>query len=151
VRKIDNYDVNVVGGRIVAQLIDGLLLLIIASGLILLGGGFASEVQSLSLLVILSLFLSPLVYNAGMEAYWDGQTVGKKVMNIKVLSVTGTEAGLGKSIVRNLPAVFSLGLFSILAALLCMALSDRKQRLFDHLAGTVVVRDGTGNIGSPGF
>lgn len=148
-RRNHGYDVDVVGARCIAQIVDGICIFAALIAVVVLGGGLASEAGGLSPLLVLVVFLLPIGYNAGLETYWDGQTVGKKLMNVKVLAENGSEAGPGKAIVRNLPAVFSFGIFSVLVAFVSMAMTDRKQRLFDILAGTVVVKDSTVRTGSP--
>lgn len=59
--------------------------------------------------------------------------------DIRVVDENGSEASVGQAFVRNLPAIFNLGVLSLLVALAMMASTDRRQRLFDTLAGTVVV------------
>lgn len=75
-----------------------------------------------------------------MELVWRGQTVGKKLMGLRVVDEQGLKLRASQVVVRNLlrfvdmlPAFYALGgLVSLF--------SPRAQRLGDLAAGTVVVR-----------
>ena len=79
-------------------------------------------------------------YGALLEWRWSGQTFGKRVVGLRVLSFYGTPIGFGQAAVRNLlrtvdilPAGYLVGGVT--------ALCDRStRRLGDIAAGTVVVR-----------
>ncbi len=74
-------------------------------------------------------------YFAICEWRW-GQTVGKRVMGIRVVRADGSDAGFGPASLRNLLRLVDF--FGIGA--LMIAGTERKQRLGDKVAGTVVVR-----------
>lgn len=78
-------------------------------------------------------------YFAISEAKFQGQTLGKKALNVRVISVDGTPITVRQAWLRNLlriadflPAVYIAGVTSILA-------NQRAQRLGDMVAGTMVV------------
>jgi uncharacterized RDD family membrane protein YckC len=72
-----------------------------------------------------------------------GATLGKFTLNLRVRRLDGNGIGLSKSLVRNLSRVVdAIGVY--LVGFLIANFSDRKQRLGDHLAGTVVVQGGSG-------
>ncbi|NHN43479.1 RDD family protein [Halorubellus sp. JP-L1] len=145
-------NVDVFGERIVAQIVDGIIQVVLAFGLLIgltgVAGAAAEASESVAsgigLFGLLVAFAAMFFYNAGLEYYWDGQTVGKRLMGIKVVDESGDAASFGQTIVRNIPAVFNLGIFSVFAALLTMALSDKTQRIFDVLASTIVVEKASG-------
>ncbi len=75
-----------------------------------------------------------------MELIWRGQTIGKKLMGLRVMDEQGLKLQLFQVVVRNLlrwvdmlPAFYGLG--GVVALF-----SARSQRLGDLAAGTVVVR-----------
>ncbi len=81
------------------------------------------------------------VYFIVLEALWQGQTIGKRVVRIRVLNVDGTPLGWRGSFVRNLlraadflPLFYGVGFTT-------MFLNDRSQRLGDLLAGTIVLQN----------
>ena len=85
-------------------------------------------------------FTISLLYWMGLEWFWRGQTVGKRVLKLRVMDAGGGRLEPGQIILRNvlrfvdmLPAFYLLGA----AASLC---NRRLQRLGDLAAGTVVVR-----------
>jgi uncharacterized RDD family membrane protein YckC len=85
---------------------------------------------------------------AGFLFWWvlegiAGATLGKLMMNVPVRRVDGGSIGFGKSLIRNLLWVIdAIGLY--LVGFLIAILSRLRQRLGDHVAGTVVVRANAG-------
>ncbi|WP_435143559.1 RDD family protein [Halobaculum sp. P14] len=128
---------DVVGGRIVAQIIDVIAMtvqiLVVAVALGALLGGSGTGPVAVGILTL------PL-YGGLLEGYWDGQTLGKKFVGIRVVDRRGGDCSVGQAFVRNLPAVVMPGWLVYLVALASMAASDTRQRVFDRLAETVVVR-----------
>ncbi|MEA2458667.1 MAG: hypothetical protein QOC95_1639 [Thermoleophilaceae bacterium] len=135
---------DVVGRRIGAALLDGILLSVIfvvvgiASGGGSTGGGKASV--TLGTAGTLVWVAATLVYFIVSEAA-SGQTVGKRALGIKVVRSDGSRAGAGPIVVRNLlrlvdalPIAYIVGLVTILAT------GRRRQRIGDMAADTAVVR-----------
>jgi uncharacterized RDD family membrane protein YckC len=74
-----------------------------------------------------------------------GATLGKFILNLRVRRLDGSDIGLSKSLVRNLSRVVdAIGVY--LVGFLIANFSNRKQRLGDHLAGTVVVHVDSGKV-----
>lgn len=154
-----SYDEDVLAERIIAQLVDGVIMVVLA--LVLIFGAFGlvtgAEAQStgdglvggIGVGAFFVALLSGFAYSAGLEHYWDGQTVGKKLMDIRVRDASGGRASAVQTAVRNVPAIINLGLLSVIAALLAIAVTDRNQRIFDAFASTVVVADGA-DLGGAG-
>jgi hypothetical protein len=69
-----------------------------------------------------------------------GTTVGKMIFKVKVLSEDGNRCGPGRAAVRNLLRFIDALPFLYLIAFILIARSERKQRLGDRVAKTVVVR-----------
>jgi uncharacterized RDD family membrane protein YckC len=136
-----------VGIRFVAQLIDGVLLLVfyfvagyyVASQV---GGltpdGFELKGAPAFLVMGLSLF-AWLAYLTLLEAFWHGQSLGKKLTGIRVAKVDGAPIGFTEALVRNVLRVVDGLIFYLVGAILVWR-SPRKQRLGDRVAGTVVVK-----------
>lgn len=84
------------------------------------------------------LFVVSWFYGGLFEAYWNGQTPGKRMMRIRVISTDGQPINGLQAVLRNfLRAIDSLpfyqiGLFSSMA-------NDRFQRLGDLASGTMVI------------
>jgi uncharacterized RDD family membrane protein YckC len=139
-------DVNVTGRRVVATLVDFILLSILAWVMSLLfgttqaGGGTVSF--SLTGLPALLFFLIFLLYYIILEGT-VGQTVGKMLLGIQVVREgTGQTPGLGAATIRTLLRIID-GFFFYLVALIVVLVSGKNQRLGDMVANTLVVRKGT--------
>ena len=146
-RTPDRDDTDVVGPRVVAQIIDSLIVVVLAYVPMIVigfagaaGGGGGSAFASVGGLVILVGVLAALFYMFALEGVWDGRTVGKSVMGIKVVKENGGECTVGSSILRNLLEIVD-GFFYYAVGLVFMAMSDKRQRLGDRVAGTVVVKE----------
>lgn len=78
-------------------------------------------------------------YGIVLEWFWRGQTVGKRVLKLRVLDATGLRLQFHQIVLRNLlRAVDCLPLFYLVGGLTAL-LNHRAQRLGDLAAGTVVV------------
>jgi len=137
-RRVDRDDTDVVGARIVAQVVDTIAMTI---QLIVVGVFFATTLGTGPQGgVFLALLTLPL-YGTVLEGYFDGKTIGKMLVGIKVVKVSGDPCGPAGAFVRNIPAFVAPGWLAYLVALASMAASDIRQRLFDRMAETTVVRD----------
>jgi uncharacterized RDD family membrane protein YckC len=125
---------DVLGDRILAFLLDQLVVLVLA---VLFGLAVGGALQSRAG-VFLGVLLVVFSYHFVCEGLW-GQTPGKRALDVVVVDEYGQHIDLGTSFVRNLFRGFD-GLFYWVVGLVAMLLSDRNQRLCDSAAGTVVVR-----------
>jgi uncharacterized RDD family membrane protein YckC len=91
-------------------------------------------------LTILAYFLISVGYSILCEWRWGGQTLGKRLLRLRVVDEQGLPLRLPQLVLRNLlRAVDALPLLYLLGGL-CVVLSPRLQRLGDLAAGTLVVR-----------
>ena len=65
-----------------------------------------------------------------------GQTVGKRMLGLRVVTETGARISIGQALVRQLPAVLQVYWIDALFALF----TDKSQRAFEMLSKTRVVR-----------
>lgn len=143
--------------RLLAYLIDFILLITyMLSMLYLLFGGFRLGEGSIGF-VILVILLPMLFYTLLSELWLGGQTLGKKVLSIKVVSLDGGEPTLGQYLLRWFLRFYEWGfiIFTLfwhngfigfgflllggITSIIVMVLSAKSQRLGDLVAGTVVV------------
>jgi uncharacterized RDD family membrane protein YckC len=136
---------DVLGRRIAAALIDAaiiaILLVIIAKGL----GDEGTTKRSLwaetagaprTLFLVLT-----FGYFFGTETAW-GQTLGKRVMKLRVVGADGARLGAAASAIRNLVRfVDALPVLYIVGAISVFATGPRRARLGDLAAKTKVVAD----------
>lgn len=86
-------------------------------------------------------FFVVLTYGMFLEWFWRGQTVGKRVMRLRVKDERGLKLRFDQVVLRNLLRVVDmLPLLYLVGGLVCL-FSRHNQRLGDIAAGTVVVRE----------
>lgn len=131
-----------VGARALAWLVDlavmGVLWGIAAAIAVSLGmwlGGLAAA------LYFVLAFLVQWGYGTFTEWRWAGQTVGKRIVGLRVLSLGGMRIGFVQSVVRNLVRSVDLLPALYLAGGVTALLDRHGRRLGDLAAGTVVVRE----------
>ncbi|MFT4152795.1 RDD family protein [Parafilimonas sp.] len=90
--------------------------------------------------VQLLFFLPIVLYHLVFEVAMNGQSIGKKLMNIQVIGEDGGRPALHQYLIRWLTRPFDLGLTLGLAGLLTTVLTKKNQRLGDMAAGTLVIK-----------
>lgn len=133
-----DYPVAGLGERLVGALID----LGVYFGLWLV---FASVSSGLSdgtamLVFLIILVATYILYDLICEVFMNGQSVGKKVMKIKVISIDGSQPSIGQYFIRWVFRLIDGALTMQTCALVCIAVSDNKQRLGDMIAGTTLIK-----------
>ncbi len=89
--------------------------------------------------ILVSFYLPVVFYSLIFETFLDGQTIGKRIMKIKVVKIDGYEASLYDHIVRWFFRIIDLNMASGIVALIAIATSKKSQRLGDMTAGTSVI------------
>jgi uncharacterized RDD family membrane protein YckC len=84
-------------------------------------------------------FLIQWGYFSLFEAFWHGQTPGKRLLNLRVIQQSGRPIGLFESMSRNLIRIIDMLPGFYLVGALCIFANRRQQRLGDMVAGTLVV------------
>jgi len=90
------------------------------------------------LIVLFLMFVPGLLYEIVCEQAMNGQTVGKRLRKIKVVSHDGSSVTLGKSIVRFIFKSFGFLLYGVVS-IVVIFFSKKSQRLGDMVANTLVV------------
>ena len=80
-------------------------------------------------------------YFALFEAYWHGQTPGKRVMNIRVIKDSGRQITFFEALARNLVRVVDYLPSFYLIGIVTMLCNKANKRLGDLAAGTIVVHE----------
>lgn len=92
-------------------------------------------------LSVISYFVLSIGYGIFFEWNWRGQTVGKKLLRLRVVDVEGMQLQFNQIVVRNLLRfVDALPAFYFVGGLTCW-FNSRCQRLGDLAANTVVIRN----------
>jgi uncharacterized RDD family membrane protein YckC len=92
-------------------------------------------------LAVVAYFAAQIGYGMTCEWFWRGQTVGKRLLRLRVVDAGGLRLQFSQVVLRNLlrfldalPACYLVG------GVTCL-LNARAQRLGDLVAGTIVVRN----------
>ena len=89
---------------------------------------------------VVAAFLISIGYAIVLEWRWRGQTLGKKLLRLRVMDVQGLRLQFSQIVIRNIMRlVDSLPLLYAVGGLACF-FSRRAQRLGDFAANTIVVR-----------
>ena len=83
---------------------------------------------------VLAFFVLELGYFAGQEILLGGQTLGKRLVGLRVVASRGGRASVLSLLLRNLVRTFDL-----LVGMWFLVFDRRARRIGDHLAGTLVV------------
>lgn len=132
------HEVASVGDRIVAAILDSLVLLAWMFLLFISGvftAGLGGDGVAVAILIVLAL-LPYMFYDLVCEIAMDGQSIGKRARRIRVVRIDGGQPRLGQYllrwILRPIDSFYYLGLVVIL-------INGKGQRLGDLAAGTCVV------------
>ncbi|TKC07604.1 RDD family protein [Pedobacter frigoris] len=137
-----DYPVAGIGERIAARLIDlacfiGLYILFVL--LALLTNTISSG--DIAFIVVISLYVASYIfYNLICEVFMNGQCIGKRLMKIRVVSLDGGQASIGQYFIRWVFRLVDFLLTAQIGGLICIALSEKKQRIGDIVAGTTVIK-----------
>ena len=128
--------------RFLAWLVDGVIVLVVAwIALSLVGMVFAFVPGFASAAGFVTWFLIEWGYGITLETLWSGQTVGKKMMGLRVIQESGVRIGFWQAALRNLARPFDRFPILYLVGGTVALFSKSHQRLGDHMAGTLVVRE----------
>jgi uncharacterized RDD family membrane protein YckC len=132
-------DVHVTGRRILAIIVDSLLIGTPVGLLSMLFGANGADNANVSAPLVGLSTLIFFLYFILLEGYL-GQTVGKMLLGIQVVREdTGEIPGLGAATIRTLLRLID-GLFGYLVGFIAVVASLKRQRIGDMAARTLVIR-----------
>src|SRR3954465_2752875 len=127
--------------RLYAMLLDTTIVLGTVNGIGMLvywifakAPGFGTMVITLAELAI------GFAYGALLEGFWNGQTIGKRLLHLRVIDQTGLPLRIEQALVRNIMRVFDALPLAYLVGGISALSSPLMQRFGDRVAGTLVVR-----------
>ncbi|MFB9842233.1 RDD family protein [Mucilaginibacter ginsenosidivorans] len=137
-----DYEVAGLGERIVARLIDmGILIVLFLLGLFLgIMAGVYSNSETIVIIAYVTFLVILVFYDLGFEIFMNGQSIGKRIMKIRVISLNGSQPNVGQYVLRWLFRIVDFGIEPGLVALVVAAISEKPQRLGDIVAGTMLIR-----------
>lgn len=126
-----------VGDRLIANVIDGLILL--AYGLFLLFLNWAWEGLPISVNVVLGLPF--LLYRGACEIFMNGQSVGMRQRSLRVVKLDGSQVTIGNYLIRWALRTVDILLTIGAASIVSITFTKHGQRLGDIAAGTTIIKE----------
>jgi len=132
------YPVASVGDRILAYLLDRIILVayVIVVIAVIINMGLEEAIWLWILFAITPWFF----YHLAFEIFMNGQSPGKRVMNIQVVRLDGTQPTIGDYVLRWIFSLIDFYILSGAIAIIVIAAGGKGQRLGDLVAGTSVVK-----------
>lgn len=140
-----NFTAASLGHRILAFGVDLLVIIayLISVFTLMAYSGFSdslSRMDSWSQMAVQSIiFLPVMFYSLLFETFFEGQSLGKKLLRIKVVKIEGYQASFGDYLIRWLFRMIDIVLSSGVIGLFAIILNKKAQRLGDMAAGTSVI------------
>ncbi|TBO40276.1 RDD family protein [Pedobacter kyonggii] len=128
--------------RLLASVIDHFIIFGIYSIVILTSYIFieGKDQRIMAFLIPLpSIFIIKLIYGSIAEASKSQATIGKKLLNIKVTDLEGSQVSFGISLVRNFSKILSV--IPVFFGYLYSFLNKKNQCWHDIAANTLVIKD----------
>ncbi|MBC8042873.1 MAG: RDD family protein [Rhizobacter sp.] len=138
-----DYEIASVWDRVVATLFDYFILAgyIIGISLLFFNDAVRDFTQSdIGGVVVFALYMPVFFYDLLCEIFLDGQSFGKKIRQIKVVKLDGSQPSFIAYLLRWMLKIVDSGLFSPAVAILVVVINGKGQRLGDIAAGTAVIK-----------
>jgi uncharacterized RDD family membrane protein YckC len=136
--RIEVREYQGIGIRLVSLIIDNIIIGIIIGAIgSMIGFGMMTQ-KMVPWWIGLLYFVIYIGYFTLLEGS-KGQTIGKMVTKIKVVREDGKPIDMNQAMTRNLLRIID-GIFAYLIGAILIWRSDKKQRLGDNIAKTIVVK-----------
>jgi uncharacterized RDD family membrane protein YckC len=138
-----DYEVAGLGERILARLIDlAIFFLIFMLGLFIANIADWLRNSGIGTAIVLGVYGALFVfYDLIFEIFMNGQSIGKRIMKIKVISLDGGQPRIGQFLLRWLFRIVDFLIIEPgLIALIAAAVNEKPQRIGDLVAGTILIR-----------
>ncbi len=136
-----DYKIVGIGERIVAFLIDGFILYMFVLLVNLIGDAisYVYEDTWTQRGSVAPISLPAMFYSLLMHSLFNGRTVGKMLMKMRVVRVDGAPVHWSNLLVRWMLRLVDIWIFLGSIGILSILFSDKRQRTGDAAAGTVVI------------
>lgn len=136
-----DYPVAGLGERIAARLVDLAIFLGLLILFFIVGGIAGITNNSTSFYTLFILYgISYVFYPLICEIFMNGQTIGKRIMKIRVISINGAQPTIGQYFIRWVFRLVDFTMSAQVLGLIVIAASEKKQRIGDMVAGTSVIK-----------
>jgi uncharacterized RDD family membrane protein YckC len=140
------YRLAGLGSRIVAHFVDLFIVVaflifssMLTGSIFSLMGEEGAKITGGIQVLMVSLF--PFAYFICFEAFWNGQTPGKKLSGLRVRMADGTPVTLAGATSRNLLRIADMFPGTYFVGVIAMFVNPRFQRIGDLVANTIVVHE----------
>jgi uncharacterized RDD family membrane protein YckC len=136
-----NYTIVGIGERIVAFCIDAFILYLYYALVNLIGDaiGYIYDDGWTQRGIVALITLPAMFYSLLMHIIFNGRTVGKMLMKMRVVKVDGSPVHWSNYLIRWMLRLVDIWIFVGSIGILTMLFSEKRQRLGDAAAGTVVI------------
>ena len=140
-----NFTAASIGHRLLAFGVDLLIIIayLISIYTLLYYTGISAIVEGLdswSQVAVQSLiFLPVMFYSLIFETFFEGQSMGKRLVRIKVVKIEGYQASFGDYLIRWLFRMIDIVISSGVIGFVAIVMNKKAQRLGDMAAGTSVI------------
>ncbi len=137
------FDTAGAGSRAAGELLDVLLQFFVL-GLVGGAAGAASSYVGHTAAAVIALVMVLLVlvgYPVVSETLWNGRTLGKAALGLRVVTVEGGPVRFRHSAIRGIVGLFEIYVTLGSVALFTIIFSRLDQRVGDHMAGTIILRE----------
>ena len=132
-----NYALAGLDDRIFAYLIDIVIMISITIFLVIITS-YSGIIEAHPFMIMLAL-LPAFFYHLILEMAQDGQSIGKKLLDIKVVRLDGSQATFAGYLLRWLLWPIDTFFYGAIA-ILCITIGGKGQRLGDIAASTTVIK-----------
>ncbi len=135
------YEMASLMQRILAFILDGFILAVyyLIIWFLIIGVAFNS-IGSAEILIYILYYPVFFFYNLFCEINFNGQTIGKRIMNIKVIKVTGEVPTINDYFIRWTYRIIDIWICAGALAAVFISSSDKGQRLGDISANTTLIK-----------
>lgn len=133
------YEVAGVGHRIGAVCIDIMVVVVYWAIILMVRFWILSPSMNNDAIFWIAATIPWFFYDLISEVTLNGQSIGKKMLKIKVVRLDGAEPTIGNYIMRWMIGILELKMFMGMIALVAMLVNGKGQRIGDIAAGTTVV------------
>lgn len=131
------YEIANLGDRVIAYLVD----LFVVFGYLIMASAIISALPALPAWAYWTIFLLPIMlYDLVLEIMLSGQTIGKRVRNIKVARLDGAQPDISNYLLRWLLRPVDILIFFGAIGIVAILWSGKGQRLGDMVTGTTVIK-----------
>ncbi len=140
-----NFTAASIGHRILAFGVDLLIMIAYMTSFLLILNytGFSHILNGLDSwsqrAVQALIFLPVMFYSLFFETFFEGQSLGKKLVRIKVVKIEGYQASFGDYLIRWLFRLIDIVISSGVVGFISIIMNKKAQRLGDMAAGTSVI------------